>query len=153
MIVDDFLPETPPVVHELIPRRGLRQLIKYALVGIVGALADWGCFLVLSPVIGQRQLAEQLLKAGSYLFASAVTFALNRRWTFRSDDPNVVFQGGRFLVTSSLALALNNLAFYLANAPEFLNLPTVWSLAVATAGSGWFNFLVHKYWTFRPKAE
>ena len=138
------------VAHRVLPHVGVRQLVKYALVGVLGLGFDWGVFYALHPLVDPLgQLGLQLGKAVAFLVASAGTYWVNRVWTFRSSHPEVAAEGARFLVVSCVGLALNNAAFYLASAPTALALPLLVSLVIATSASGSWNFLAHKFWTFR----
>ena len=137
-------------VHRALPHVGARQLVKYALVGLIGLAFDWGTFYVIHPFVDPYgQLGLQLGKAVAFFVASSGTYWVNRVWTFRSTHPEVAAEGIRFLAVSCIGLVLNNLGFFVASALHLFALPLIYSLLAATSVSGSWNFLAHKFWTFR----
>lgn len=59
----------------------LRQLFFFCIVGTVGFVVDSGALLALTQLLGVSPLPGRI---PSFLLAATVTWALNRRYTFRA---------------------------------------------------------------------
>src|SRR5262245_27782687 len=117
---------------------------RFCIVGTVGFLVDSGTLLLLTSA----GLAGPLWgRVASFLVAASVTWALNRRFTFRST------RGGASIVPYVLLTsvgALINIGVYRLWIGAFGEAPAMLFLGVA-AGSGValaFNFAVSKYVLF-----
>jgi putative flippase GtrA len=85
----------------------------------------------------------------SYLVAVTNNYTWNRLWTFRHMRGHVAYQGLRFLVVSTVALA-GNLLFL--SALVALGMPKVPAQAVAIVLVTPWNFVANKLWSFRRRA-
>ncbi|MFV0406417.1 MAG: GtrA family protein [Propioniciclava sp.] len=74
-----------PVTRERLPLS--IQLTRFVLTGGVAALVDYG-LLVVSMALG---LGYALAKAVSWVFGTITAYAINSRWTFRSDGSRTRF--------------------------------------------------------------
>ena len=59
----------------------LRQFLFFCIVGTVGFVVDSGALLGLTQLMGMHHLPGRVF---SFLFAATITWALNRRFTFRA---------------------------------------------------------------------
>lgn len=131
-------------------RRGIRQFVKFGVVGIIGAIVDFSTLFVLKEF-----LQFNLYVANTFSFTAAVcsNFLWNSLWTFRG-----AFTGRRrhrflpFLVVSILGLGINQVILYAAH--EFTGLEDyqygyLVAKAIATVVVMVWNFIVNKLWTFR----
>jgi dolichol-phosphate mannosyltransferase len=133
-----------------IQRQGIRQFVKFALVGLINTVIDWIIFFILKqPLSVHGQLGKQFAKAGSFIVSATSSYILNRRWTFRSDDKRVALQMIKFFIVASIGLVINNTIFYFMTAPRFLGLHDIWGLAFGTGLVMIWNFVFNKYWTFK----
>lgn len=133
-------------------REGLRQFVKFALVGLANTIVDWTIYFLLRHYTGLGslgQIGKQITKALSFSVAVVSSYIMNRTWTFRSHDKAVAKQAAKFLTVATIGLALNNGMFYFMNAPQFLGLPDIVALIIATGTVTFWNFFANKYWTFR----
>lgn len=132
-------------------RPGLRQFVKFALVGAINAVVDWCIYFLLwrTGLAQFGQSGKQLAKAGSFFVSVISSFILNRSWTFRSQDRRIARQAARFFLVAAIGLVFNNSLFYLLNAPRFAHLPDLISLVLATLGVTFWNFFANKHWTFK----
>lgn len=145
----------------LLRRRGMRQLVKFCLVGASSTVIDKGTLWLLLYRLAPR---TPWWISATLSFSLAVTngFVWNRRWTFRARDHGTFrAQYSMFLSTNLVGLALN-----LAVTKLFLVLFTgqlrhiggnpkavkviIASLAAVPFVTLW-NFAASKYWTFRPR--
>jgi putative flippase GtrA len=120
------------------------QLAKFCTVGASGYivnLAVYGTLLAL----GVHYL---LAAVCSFLVAVTNNYLWNRIWTFRRQRGHLVFQGFRFLLVSTIALAAN-LAFL--SALVALGVPKLPAQAVAIALVMPWNFVANKLWSFRRR--
>ncbi len=83
------------------------QILRFAAVGTLGFVVDSGILLALTHHL---HIAPLPARIASFLCAAAVTFCLNRRYTFRFSEA-VPLLWLRYLVTTSLASLLNIGAF------------------------------------------
>lgn len=67
-----------------------RELIIYVIVGGLTTIVNWGCFYLLSLVL-ESEVPWKLAANNTVSWIAAVVFAypLNRRWVFRSSNPEI----------------------------------------------------------------
>ncbi|HEX3971491.1 MAG TPA: GtrA family protein [Stellaceae bacterium] len=94
-------------------RRGLRRFaifrliaLRFAIVGSVNTAVDLGIFTGLTVLAG---LAPDRANALSYACGIAVSFVLNRGWTFRDARGGIAEQFTRFIVVSLASLLLSTM--------------------------------------------
>ena len=127
------------------------QFLRFGVVGVVGFVVDAGTLAVLL----QLGLGLYSGRALSFLLAMTVTWALNRRYTFRDDNPDKAKQWARFAVVASLGGAINYgvyawLVSHLATAAVY---PTL-GVAAGSIASYLFNFGASRAFVFRcPDAK
>jgi putative flippase GtrA len=142
-------------VERLTQRRGVRQFVKFGVVGASGFVVNFAIFTLLQRVVPNHSATLQynVIYSIAFLSGGVSNYFLNRAWTFRSTG-HVGREGLAFMAVSVLALAVG-LIVSAVIAP--------WAVPFAghTFGHGhftWFvstvagivvNFFVNKYWTFR----
>lgn len=131
-------------MRELIHRRGVRQFIKFGLVGLSSTVIDWGIYLGLTRIFALFYLMAKIL---SFSVAVLNSYIWNRRWTFRSNDPAKLKQFIKFLTISIVGLVLNSLIMFLA--VDKFRLHDIIGLVFATAIVLIWNFLANKFYTFK----
>lgn len=131
-----------PAAHE-----SLLQAAKFTLVGVSNTAVDVGLYFLLSSGALGVALPGWLAKMAAYLAGVLNSFTWNRRWTFRSTRP-----ASRtlppFLLTNLAGLGLN--VALLQGSLAWLQLPEPAALVLATIGAILWNFLVNKFWVFKP---
>jgi putative flippase GtrA len=137
-----------------------RRFIRFALVGISGAVVDFSVFNILASVIGVPSAISQAI---SFTLAVINNFIWNRLWTYpetRNISPvkqlvqfglvNVIGLGIRTLLFSIIEKHLINLAALWV--PNFLT-PTVighnLTLAFVILVVMLWNYFANRYWTFK----
>lgn len=131
----------------LMQRRGIRQFVKFGVVGLSGLVVNLVVFTVLQrldPEHSQTFHYNSLFTIG-FLAGGVSNYYLNRIWTFRSTG-HALHEGAKFLSVSLLAL-LFGIALNLLLHPYFGNGHKMWF--VATVGGIFVNFFLNKYWTFK----
>jgi putative flippase GtrA len=120
------------------------QLAKFCTVGASGYIVNLAVYATLLS-FGVHYLLAAIC---SFLVAVTNNYLWNRVWTFRNQRGHPVFQGFRFLLVSTVALAAN-LAFL--SVLVALGVPKLPAQAVAIALVTPWNFVANKLWSFRRR--
>jgi putative flippase GtrA len=128
-------------------RRGVRQFVKFGIVGASGFLVNLVIFTLLQRVVPDHGAAGPYYAIYSiaFLAGGVSNYFLNRIWTFRSTG-HAGKEAAQFLSVSVLALLVGLIVSYFV-APSFGHGHKTWFLA--TLSGIVVNFFVNKYWTFR----
>jgi putative flippase GtrA len=131
-------------------RRGVRQFIKFGIVGASGFAVNFIVFTALQRIVPHHSEAMQyyVIYSIAFLAGGVSNYFLNRAWTFRSTG-HAGKEGAQFLLVSVLAL-LVGLAVSALLSPYLGHGHKMWFLA--TVAGMFVNFFVNKYWTFRNVA-
>lgn len=126
----------------------VREFIKFCVVGLTCTVIDWGIYFLIKKMTGwETQHLKQIMKALSFVGSVGVSYLLNRIWTFRSEDKQVLAQAVKFFSMAIVGLGLNNLFFFLATA--YFKLADIFGLIIATALVMFWNFTISRVWVFR----
>ena len=120
------------------------QLAKFVTVGLSGYLVNLAVFATLVH-FGVHYL---LAAVCSFLVAVTNNYTWNRLWTFRHQRGQLVHQGLRFLVVSTIALGANLLFLQILVA---LGVGKVVAQAIAIVLVTPINFVGNKLWSFRRR--
>ena len=121
------------------------QLAKFTAVGASGYVVNLAVFTAL--LVG-ADVDHRLAAVGSFLVAVTNNYLWNRLWTFHHQRGRLVYQGMRFLLVSTIALAANLVALEVLIR---LGLPEIAAQAIAIVLVTPINFVGNKLWTFRRK--
>jgi putative flippase GtrA len=158
-----------PAIQRVIRRRGVRQFVKFCVVGAGSTLIDFGIFFLLieivhlQGIVGSADLARAIGVCIAFLFAVTNGFYWNSRWTFRArpGDPRTRLRYAKFVLTNLVGLGLNvTVTLIVARlVPPALSSMLTGVLrrdpaafigkVVATGVVVFWNFSASKYWTFR----
>ncbi|MGB8265660.1 MAG: GtrA family protein [Candidatus Velthaea sp.] len=138
---------TPPLVSRLAQRRGVRQFVKFGIVGASGFAVNFVIFTLLQLVDQAHAEAAHyyVIYSIAFLSGGVSNYFLNRIWTFRSTG-HAGQEGAKFLSVSVLALIVGLGVSWLV-APYLGHGHKAWF--VATLAGIVVNFFINKYWTFR----
>jgi putative flippase GtrA len=145
------LPESTGITGSLLgriaQRRGIRQFVKFAIVGTSGFLVNGVVFTLLQLPLGieQRQTWYYLIFSVAFMAGGVSNYFLNRVWTFRSTG-HALGEGAKFLTVSAIALCVSLIVSFAAS-PVLGKGHKLWF--VSTCAGIIVNFFVNKYWTFR----
>jgi putative flippase GtrA len=135
------------MIGRITQRRGVRQFIKFAIVGTSGFLVNGVVFTLLQlPLsIDQRETWYYVMFSAAFMAGGVSNYFLNRVWTFRSTG-HALGEGAKFLTVSAIALCVSLLVSFAAS-PLLGKGHKLWFLS--TCAGIVVNFFVNKYWTFR----
>ena len=142
-------------VERLTRKRGVRQFLKFGVVGASGFVVNLVIFTLLQRVIPDHDAAGwyNAIYSIAFLSGGVSNYFLNRTWTFRSTG-HVGREGLSFMAVSVMALIVGLIV-------SAVLAPLPMPFAGRLFGHGhitWFistlaaivvNFFVNKYWTFR----
>lgn len=123
----------------------VKQFIRFCLVGFINFTIHLVSYLLFTRVFGIHYL---LANTAAWFIAVAFSFIMNKFWTFRSIDRQVIMQQYlKFFTVSIVALGMYNLLLYLfvklAGFHDIVAL--IMSIFVVT----FWNFFMNKFWTFK----
>jgi putative flippase GtrA len=130
-------------VRDLSRRRGVRQFVKFAIVGASGLIVN---FVVAHVLEKTTTLSWFVDFAIGFMVGGVSNYVLNRLWTFGSRR-NPLVEGLQFLAVSAVALVFGKIVFTIAERAGFAHFTTTW--LIATLAGTFVNFFLNKYWTFR----
>jgi putative flippase GtrA len=136
------------------------RFLKFATVGAIGAVIDFGVMNLLSHFLNMR-----LVFAGTISFLCAVTsnFLFNRYWTYPdSRSRHVLHQLGMFFLVNAAGIAIRIPILHYGEPPlarafeNIVHLSDALSetlarnatLAVAVGVVMIWNFFINRYWTY-----
>ncbi len=130
--------------HPIIPKKTVaRQFIKFAMVGVVNTIIDYGVYALLVLGFETHYLVANIF---SFFAAASNSYFLNRRWTFRSNDPRWRRQAVKYFSVLTIGFALNELFLYLF--VEHGDVGKLQGKAIAIVIVLFWNFGANKFWTF-----
>lgn len=150
-------------------RRELSRFLKFSVVGVIGAIVDFGTFNLLNSILGLRSLIASVI---SFIAAVTSNFIWNRFWTYPdSRSKPVRRQALQFALVNTIGLFIRTPVFALSETPmiriteRLLHTlpPSIYSqnstqlqfvigrnlaLAVAVIVVLFWNFGVNRIWTY-----
>jgi putative flippase GtrA len=141
---------------------GLRQLVKFAIVGASSTVINLAVlYLMLRLLHGHRYISTSI----AFLVSVVNGYYWNRRWTFKAAQAKAVHtQFAQFALVNLVGYGLDLLVMYLASVPlehQVHLLEPIWSAAktervavlaaqlIATAVIVFWNFFANRFWTFK----
>ncbi len=128
-------------------RRGVRQFVKFGIVGTSGFIVNLIAFTLLQRVVPnhERSLQYNVIYSVSFLAGGVSNYYLNRIWTFRSTG-HAVREGAQFMSVSLIALVVGLLVSAFVG-PYLGHGHRTWF--IATIAGIFVNFFLNKFWTFK----
>ncbi len=119
------------------------QLIRYVMVGAASTVADYGAYLFFTRITAMPALEANPL---AYAIGNIVSFYGHRIVTFRSRGKPMA-EYARFAVVSIAGLLVSQIV---VAAALYVGISDLVGKAASIIISGMFNYLMNRYWTFRP---
>lgn len=142
----DAPPRAPASAPPEAPRAGVASSApRFLLIGGLNTALGYVLFRLFLHALGDRPAAAGAAQAGAYAVGIALSYAANRRWTFRSDGSHRRALP-RFLAAQLGALALSTSLTQLG--VTALGLPPSVAWVLVTGVVTVVNFLTQRYWVF-----
>ncbi len=119
------------------------QFARFAVVGSVSAIVDFGILALLTELFGVHYLVSATI---SFVIANAVNFVLSKYWTFAGNDNRISRQYPIFFAVSVAGLLINNGILFIG--VEIFSIYYIFSKAIATVIVMFWNFFMNKHITF-----
>ncbi len=149
-------------LKDLAQRRGVRQLVKFAIVGMSSTIINLVVlYLMLRLLHGHRYVSA----TAAFLVSVVNGYYWNRRWTFKEAPAKAIHtQFSQFVLVNLIGLGLDLLIIRLASVPlehELHHWQAAWppdkiervavlaAQLVATAAIVFWNFFANRFWTFK----
>jgi putative flippase GtrA len=144
------------IVQRVINHPVVRQQGKFLAVGLICTVVDFGVFNALGYWIAHWPLVAA--NTASFVVSCAVSFALNRLWTFeRTGKVDWAREAVPFLVVSAAGWGLQTLAIWAAGRYLSTGILVINLAKIAGVGTIWFlKFYLYRNFVFadrRPSAE
>ncbi|RPI15913.1 MAG: GtrA family protein [Ignavibacteriae bacterium] len=121
----------------------LFKLIKFAIVGTSGLFIDFGTTFLLKEKL---KINKFIANAAGFTLAASSNYALNRVWTFHSQNPKIFYEFTFFIIISLLGLAINTAILWFLTQKRWRNFYL--SKLVATFVTIIWNFTANFLITF-----
>ena len=146
-------------------RAELERFAKFMVVGVIGAVVDFGTYNLLNELAG---LPPELSGTVSFVLAICSNFVWNRYWTYPdSRSKPIVYQFVQFFIVNVLGIVIRLPIIALTRKPfgglaeSLLSLDSDAaqtlgnnvSLAVAVIIVMFWNFFVNRFWTYNDVGE
>jgi len=120
------------------------EFLKFGAVGTFNCGVDWGLFYLLNWLLKGNYL---LAKALSFTISAISAYLLNRYWTFKSKDTDVLKQSLKYFVVSVVGLLINLIIMYVV--VGIFHQRKIFGLILATGLVAFWNYFCNKFWTFK----
>jgi putative flippase GtrA len=137
-----------------------KRFVRFAIVGTIGAIIDFGVFNILTIVFSFPSIYSSIF---SFLVAVISNFLWNRHWTYpEAREKPISHQMFQFFIVSAIGLGIRTplfawlekilINFSATSLPDFFLSPMIIghniSLATAIFVVLIWNFIANRYWTY-----
>lgn len=121
----------------------IKKFIRFAAVGFTGLFVDYSATAFSKEIL---RIPRFVANAMGFIVAATSNYYLNRIWTFRSHNPEIMIEFTQFMLISSIGLALNTFILWLVIRNWRFNfyISKAFAIAVVTV----WNFLANAAYTF-----
>lgn len=134
-----LLPGVIASIASFISRAGLFTVMRFVVAGIAATGTNLVVFYILAHVM---HVWYVLVTPLAYLIAFGVSFILQKYWTFRNREKNVLSQTVRYFIVVTVNLFFNSLLVYVM--VEFAHLYDVWAQALASLIIAVESFFIYR---------
>tara|TARA_E500000331_G_scaffold358197_1_gene423342 strand:+ start:8361 stop:8732 length:372 start_codon:yes stop_codon:yes gene_type:complete len=120
------------------------KLFKFIIVGFSGLFIDFGLtFLCKEKLFFNKYISNSI----GFIFAATSNYFLNRIWTFKSENPEIMLEFSLFFFVSIIGLLINNSILWLIHNKIGINFyfAKFGAIVVTTL----WNFFANYYFTFQ----
>lgn len=124
-------------------RDSMRNFLKFCIVGGINTAITFIVFYTFSELFGVNYLLSS-----SFGYAAGVinSYTLNKKWTFRDRDKNIIPQFVKFTALNLISLGINIFIMYMC--VDNLSLPKMFSQLIATGFTTIFNYAGSRLFIF-----
>ena len=128
------------------------MMFRFAMVGIVGFCTDAGLLHIGINIFGFGPIIARI---PSFTIAVLVTWYLNRKYTFGIPDKSFTESFPPYLSSNFVGMLLNFgiYSFAILWMPDSLGRYPLLALAVGAAVSMVFNYVISRYFIFKPDSK
>ena len=121
------------------------QFVKYVTVAVLSAASDWAVFATLFAAFGWTIQAQAI----SRIVGGVVSFGTNKYWSFQSyEHKQALHEAWRF---AALFVASYGLSLSLFSVLTHVGTGPYWAKLITDTCCFVFNFLVMRFWVYRPQ--
>lgn len=121
----------------------IRKFIKFGLVGFTGLFIDFGFTYVFKE---KAKVQKYIANALGFTLAASSNYFLNRVWTFRSENPQILVEYTEFILIAMIGLVINTFILWLIVSKLKWNF--YFSKLFAIGFVTFWNFFANAYITF-----
>ena len=121
---------------------------RFLVSGAINTAIGFALLRALLYLYGDMRGAVAAAQATAYAFGIAISYVMNRRWTFRSDGTHGR-ELPRFVAAHLGALALSSALMQVG--VSMLHLPLMVCFVLVTGLITVINFAAQRYWVFAPR--
>jgi putative flippase GtrA len=121
------------------------KFLKFGIVGFSGVFVDFGITYLTKEKL---RIPKYIANAIGFSTAATTNYFLNRIWTFKSTNPEVMVEFSEFFAISMIGLGINTLILWILVSKFKMNfyVAKIFAIAVVTV----WNFLANAFFTFNP---
>lgn len=120
------------------------QFFRFAIVGVFNTLSDLLLYTFLTRILGLYYLVANPI---SFITITSFSYFVNKRVTFRDDQPHSKTQYMKFVVVTGFGLVWSTLLLFLF--VHFFHWHDLVGKLFAVGIVMFWNFGMNKFWTFR----
>jgi putative flippase GtrA len=117
------------------------RFIKFGIVGFSGMVIDFSITILLKE---KFKVHRYIASSAGFITAASSNYILNRIWTFKSANPEILKEYSTFILISAAGLAINNLSLFVFEKRTGFYPAKV----IATGFTILWNFFANYYLTF-----
>lgn len=145
-------------MKNVLSKKNLRQLVAFAVIGILNTISDFVIFNILYGVFNFPLFLANVL---AVTLVMGISLQLNRKYVFGATGDNYTGQAVKFMIVtlSGLYVIQNVILFVILGMIEGLHIQSGplsnhivqanAAKAVGVGGSAIWNFVLYKLWVFR----
>lgn len=126
-------------MKELLNKKIVKQIIRFAVVGGSAFLIDYGIFTLLSQLLHIHYLISSII---SFSISVIYNYILSIKWVFDVTKKQTVKEFIIFIILSVIGLGINSLILYLS--VDLIHLHEMIGKIIATAIVMVYNFITRK---------
>lgn len=126
-------------------KRLILKFVKFGIIGFSGILIDYGATFFLKEILYTNKYFANSI---GFISAASSNYFLNRIWTFKSTNSQIIKEYSIFLTISIIGLIFNNIIIWLLN-DYLLNINFYLSKLFAIGIVYIWNFSMNYFYNFK----